>query len=350
MSSVDSLATKCRTVCTFANKSYQFAQALIAAQTGDDKPEGSKELYLVQDVATRWNSTFDMLERFLKLKAAVSKVLDDPKWKEKVKVHMYKSDWELMSKVVTVLRAFKEATEMLSSSQASISQIIPVVTIINQALKRTSEDKGVKSLKSKLRDALDRRFGQKEYDSKFAVATLVDPRYKKNFFQGKQARDSAVSRLLEELKEEVKKASGVEALLLPEAVTVVEEEQEDAYTLQSLMKKVIADNTDIDEASSGPNGKEEEVLFGFLSSPVEESRCLDYWREFEQNSEGNIVKLSLAKLAKKYLTIPPTSTDVERLFSVAGNILTEERNSLLPENVDKLLFLKENIRNLNFKL
>ena len=60
--------------------------------------------------------------------------------------------------------------------------------------------------------------------------------------------------------------------------------------------------------------------------------------------------MSLVRLAKKYLTPPPTSTDVERLFSVAGNILTEERNSLLPENVDKLLFLKENIRNLNFEL
>ena len=44
---------------------------------------------------------------------------------------------------------------------------------------------------------------------------------------------------------------------------------------------------------------------------------------------------------------PPTSTDVERLFSVAGNILTPKRN-IKPENLEMLLFCRENFMNVNF--
>ena len=38
-----------------------------------------------------------------------------------------------------------------------------------------------------------------------------------------------------------------------------------------------------------------------------------------------------------------TSVRSEEIFSVAGNILIEKRNRLLPENVDKLVFLHENM-------
>ena len=352
MISVDNLAAKCRAVCKYQNKSTQFAQALVAAQVQggeDDNSVKPPALYLVQDVATRWNSTFDMMNRFYKLKQAVTRVLNDPKW-ENVNVHMYNSDWELMDKVVKVLRVFKEATEMLSSSQASISQIIPLVTIIRESLKRGREDQGVITLKLKLSNSLERRFGHKEFDSRYALATLLDPRYKKNFFQGKQARESAVSSLMEELKRLVREGSAVEVSEQPVVAPVVDErEDEDTFTIQSIMKKVIADNHEREDDNENTD-TEIKVLTEFLSSPVESSSSLDFWEKFEREANSNSVKVALARMARKYLTPPPTSTDVERLFSVAGNILTAERNRLLPENVDKLLFLKENIANCNFKL
>ena len=37
-----------------------------------------------------------------------------------------------------------------------------------------------------------------------------------------------------------------------------------------------------------------------------------------------------------------TSVPSERLFSVAGNIVSAKRAALLPENVEKLVFLHEN--------
>ena len=53
---------------------------------------------------------------------------------------------------------------------------------------------------------------------------------------------------------------------------------------------------------------------------------------------------NLARLAQKYLGIVATSVPSERLFSTAGNIVSAKRAALLPENVEKLVFLHENLQ------
>ena len=41
--------------------------------------------------------------------------------------------------------------------------------------------------------------------------------------------------------------------------------------------------------------------------------------------------------------VPATSAPIERVFSVAGNILRPERSHLLPKKFEVLLFLKINV-------
>ncbi|CAG8800074.1 24587_t:CDS:1, partial [Racocetra persica] len=50
----------------------------------------------------------------------------------------------------------------------------------------------------------------------------------------------------------------------------------------------------------------------------------------------------LSKLARKYLAISATLTASERLFSDAGNTMTEKRTSLLPTTFEHLVFLRNN--------
>ena len=50
----------------------------------------------------------------------------------------------------------------------------------------------------------------------------------------------------------------------------------------------------------------------------------------------------MTTLARFVLCTPATLTPAERMFSAAGNIVTKKRASLLPSNVDALIFLNKN--------
>ena len=51
---------------------------------------------------------------------------------------------------------------------------------------------------------------------------------------------------------------------------------------------------------------------------------------------------NLAKLAKKYLAVPASSVPAERIFSLAGNLVTKKRVQLSAENINLLIFLNKN--------
>lgn len=52
----------------------------------------------------------------------------------------------------------------------------------------------------------------------------------------------------------------------------------------------------------------------------------------------------VVQLAKQVLCIPATSVASERVFSTAGDIVTSQRACLKPAHVDKLIFLKKNLK------
>jgi hypothetical protein len=50
----------------------------------------------------------------------------------------------------------------------------------------------------------------------------------------------------------------------------------------------------------------------------------------------------LSRLARKYLAVSATSTASERLFSDAGNLLTNKRTRMKPQLFKRIMFLKRN--------
>jgi len=66
-----------------------------------------------------------------------------------------------------------------------------------------------------------------------------------------------------------------------------------------------------------------------------DSNPLKWWKDNEHQYPN------LSKLAKRYLAVQATSVGSERVFSTAGDIVTSQRAALSPENVDILIFLKE---------
>ena len=72
--------------------------------------------------------------------------------------------------------------------------------------------------------------------------------------------------------------------------------------------------------------------------PIDKENPLKWWL----SNEKYLPHLSL--VARKYLCIPATSVPSERAFSTAGCVVNKKRSCLLPENVNKLVFLAENLQ------
>ena len=71
-----------------------------------------------------------------------------------------------------------------------------------------------------------------------------------------------------------------------------------------------------------------------------ELNILDWWQKYKDNYP------CLFKAAVACLHIPATSVPAECIFSLAGYVVRDRRSKLLPENVNKLIFLNQNAKNI----
>ena len=86
----------------------------------------------------------------------------------------------------------------------------------------------------------------------------------------------------------------------------------------------------------------------YLIRKLSNNNNLTFWAKYSAEGKDCRIKMALLNLAKRYLTLHPTSTNVERLFSTNSDVL--DGRNLNTESLEKLVFLKENLKLRNFAL
>ena len=137
------------------------------------------------------------------------------------------------------------------------------------------------------------------------------------------------------------------------------------FNVQEHVRSLIS-TLDVNASVASPNdgGVEEEppvkksamtLLLGesyFDEQQTQRDEFTHYLEEPPLNPNGNPLKWWMVNeqrfpkvscIARKYLCAPSTSVPSERVFSAAGNIVSKKRSSLLPENVNSLIFLNKNL-------
>ena len=161
------------------------------------------------------------------------------------------------------------------------------------------------------------------------LCSAIDPRYSNLAFLTKQQKEIAQNEVLEQA--ELMKPD-VELSQLTEGKEPPPKRKQKATAMDVFLLGTSS------ESELPISTMKEEVKCFFDEPPIDyNSDPLKWWKE----NEKRFPKLS--SLAKTLLCIPATSVPSERIFSIAGNIVTKKICSLNPENVDMLIFMNKNL-------
>jgi len=108
---------------------------------------------LIQDVTTRWNSTFYMLSRLHEQRQAVTAYAAEKDIPSLTAMH-----WNMIENVIRVLQPFEEITKIASSDCETIGYVIPAIVTLQSYLSKRQKDTGVVMLKEDLKKAMEERF------------------------------------------------------------------------------------------------------------------------------------------------------------------------------------------------
>ncbi|XP_071786524.1 E3 SUMO-protein ligase ZBED1-like [Asterias amurensis] len=284
---------------------------------------------LLQDVKTRWNSTFDMLARIVEQQQPVCSMLIELKKQELMPTV---EEFATIEKLVELLKPIKQMTEIFSGNYVTVSGLLPCIHQLEKLLDEASTDNRVVSVvKRAMNEKLEHLFQGRYAIALLQVCSFMDPRFKSLPFLEPEDWQGLKDQVIEKMTE-IAAAGATETDALP------------ANALPPKRTKFASLFADLYEQSeptdTAPGALATEELRRYIADPIIpiDGDPLSWWKINEPR-----FKL-LGRMARKFLCIPATSVPSERLFSSAGNIVSAKRSCLLPSNVRYLTFLHDNLR------
>lgn len=284
---------------------------------------------LKQSVPTRWNSIYYMIERFILCSNHIASVLINMRGGPTM---LTADEIDLAKEMLSVLRPMKVATkELCGQKYATGSKVIP---LINCLIKKTESINVSNQISLKLKQAildnLCKRFGRMEEIIMLSVATILDPRFKTINLNNPKSSAKAI-RLIKNKITEIKNSSDDTNSSSCHGSSDDGDRHDNLWSVHTeLVTKKAASKTSEQSEERIPTD-----LKHYLSQPTLNlgEDILKYW---DQN--GSMYP-HLKKIVHPYLSVVATSIPSERLFSKAGNIMTEKRNRLKGKKLEQLLFL-----------
>ncbi|KAG0160344.1 hypothetical protein PDIDSM_7871 [Penicillium digitatum] len=271
---------KIRGLAVFINASPQRREAFIALQ-----PEPA--LIPIQDVRTRWNSTFLMLNQ----------------------------EWRQVEYLLLLTKPFFDFTMMLSKTKDITAHNI--YSIYNKLFSHL--------------DAAEAKLKNKgPYGDIYALATIFSPSKKLRYFSSTDWQgdidyanryQEVLSREFDRYRKMLTHDTNDPAVLETSGVAIDEN-----------------DDCDLDAACASQNQPLEELtkpdddeIARYLARGIERQKPRLFWKEYEKSFP------TLARIARDILSIPASGAGVERLFNCARDICHYRRGQLKPSTIRGLM-------------
>ncbi|CAG9840674.1 unnamed protein product [Diabrotica balteata] len=171
---------KIKAIVEYFKKSSNATHKLLSTEV----QMGLPELKLKQDMPIRWNSTFYMFKRILKVKEAVVSTLALLNYD---KYHISQDEWKTIQLATRILKCFEKVTVDISAEKnVTLSKVIYYSRALMRSSKMIQEETDhpseIYNMLQKMIEQMTRRFLKIEENISISEATVLDPRFKRQGF------------------------------------------------------------------------------------------------------------------------------------------------------------------------
>lgn len=352
---VETFLLKLKVIISHFRRSTTATEKLLRYQIQNGTAQPKK---LMIDVATRWNSTFYMLERALILREALTSTLAILGSTSGQSPPSITSDeWRLCRDLCKVLKPLEEVTVQISGEQYLTGSL---VIIFSRTLNRiyqsvfptdmTLHDSAM-SVSNAIKSGLQTRLHNVENSGTLAVSTFLDPRFKNFLFSDKTAAETVKKRVIELTISEIHKdmqrdSTTISSEVAPPVSTTTSTTVVDATTMPSSLygTNYVSIWDDVDKAIAdiqpvqSPRATAIAEVQRYLNdSLLPRQECPNKWWRNHHFAYPN-----LRKVFQEHGCIIATSVPCERIFSKSGQLISDRRTNLQPAKVMKIMFLNAN--------
>lgn len=359
-----------------STKSTEKIQSIQRALAADDT------LKVKMDVRTRWNSTLDMLNRIIRMKSAINDFLSF--YNSAEGAHEYRSnrtklhrltdeDWALLEGLCYLLTCFSKATTKLSGENYStFVSAMPILRRIkeylcNPLMFKYDDDK-ISPTKKKFYDLYGSLpfFGHvitklsacqtvlaTEFRARFQSlsievlwSSLLDPRFgvKSSHWKDQEELDTAKQLLTNEVEAiaiatmhtNFQLESPNNSPLSNESASVGDDDFEFDFHSPNKHRDASVNSDELKKAQLKVVIMQEVQAYLVETEHVQNCNPLEWWRVSSAKYPN------VAACARKWLSVPATSTPSERVFSICGLVSTCKRSRLIGESIEAQVFLHNN--------
>lgn len=291
---------------------------------------GIKHLVPIIDVKTRWDSTFEMIQRADYLKTPLRALCSNEKSLKSFL--MTDEEFSELDKLQVLLQKFHRSTKLMSMERhPTICAYLPTLDWLLESLKSFIRNNSP-AMATAAQSGLDKL---KEYEKELQLesskipymGTFLNPALKLNFFKEHNYSKLSIKEIQKSICELLEKQYKNET----EVNTDDSVNTEGTDEFFSYMFK---------RAKSYREPKEFQKYLGFpLSNP--NVNCLDYWRS--QQTELP----QMTRMARDVLPVQGSSVPVERDFSMGADLIVPTRCSLKHNTIRAVMCLKSWLKNLS---
>lgn len=327
-----------------------------------------RTLHLKKDFGVRWNSTYYMIQRALRLQSAIQRYCRD--WRpakgeqyDLKKDFLDPQDWEELRHFEELLHYFEKATRRVegnafTGSHGALWEVLPTMDYLFAKLKKHSDE--VSERPDLFTDyymaALNHGFAKlSEYYTKvdespyYAAAVALHPCRRFTYFDNNWSKTTGGDRAICNAKQATKRlfeeyltraiteresSSEPEALFISNT-TQSDDEDEDWATAFGERVKDNGRNTSLRRRQETELNRfmDDELdtyytehLHGKVVTMSYVDQPLRWWRE-----RGEVLYPTLASMAYDLFAMPGMSSECERAFSAAKRMIIDERYNLKPD-------------------